>query len=96
MSIHIAFKNIKHSESVVAHVHEVMHELLKITERKFPFHMHLTKDNNAQHHVVINCHYIGKSLSTNSTHENLYKAIGQSVESMRTQVLRKSKSLRKK
>ncbi|MBF0276985.1 MAG: HPF/RaiA family ribosome-associated protein [SAR324 cluster bacterium] len=95
MSIHIAFKNIKHSDSVVDHVHEVMKELLNITESKFPFHMNLTKENNEQHHVVINCNYVGKPLSTNSTHENLYKAISKSVDSMKTQVLRKAKTGRR-
>lgn len=96
MNIHIAFNNLKHSDSVVEHVHEVMKELLKITESKFPFHMNLTKENDEQHHVVINCTYVGKSLSSNSTHENLYKAISKSVDAMKTQVLRKSKKTRHK
>jgi len=92
MSVHIAFKKLKYSESVVEHVHDVMKELLNITESKFPFHMNLIKEQD-HHHVVINCNYMGKSLSTNSAHENLYKAIGKSVASMKTQVLRKSKGL---
>ncbi len=92
MSVHIAFKHLKYSESVVEHVQEAMKELLSITESKFPFHMNLTKEHE-HHHVVINCNYLGKSLSTNAAHENLYKAIGKSIDSMKTQVLRKSKGL---
>ena len=36
--IHIAFNNIKQSESVADHIHSLMDELLKITDSKFPFH----------------------------------------------------------
>ena len=96
MSIHIAFNNMKHSESVIEHVHDVMRELLQITESKFPFHIRLTKEVDVHHHVLINCTYMGKPLSSSASHENLYKAIGKSVDSMKIQLLRKSQKLRHK
>ena len=96
MTIHIAFNNMKHSDSVIEHVHEVMKELLKITESKFPFHMSLTKQESDEHHVVLNCTYVGKALSSHSTHENLYKAISKSVDAMKIQILRKSEKMRHK
>ncbi|MBF0287296.1 MAG: HPF/RaiA family ribosome-associated protein [SAR324 cluster bacterium] len=96
MTIHITFNNMKHSESVTEHVHEIMKELIKITDNKFPFSMNLTKENDQQHHVVLNCSYMGKDLSSNASHENLYKAIGKTVDSMKTQVLRKSKKTYRK
>ena len=96
MSIHIAFNNMKHSESVIEHVHDVMQELLQITENKFTFHMHLTKESGEQHHVLINCTYKGKPLSSNASHENLYKAIAKSVDTMKIQILRKAQKLRHK
>lgn len=96
MQIHIAFNNMKYSNSVIEHVHEMMKDVLKITESKFPFHMSLTKEENEQHHVVINCTYVGKPLSSHSTHENLYKAIAKSVDAMKAQILRKSEKMRHK
>ncbi len=95
MSIHIAFKNMRHSESVIEHVNEEMRELLQITENKYTFHIRLIKESDEQHHhAVINCTYLGKSLSSNATHENLYKAIGKSVDSMKIQILRKAQKIR--
>ncbi len=96
MTIRIAFNNMKHSESVTEHVHEIMKELIKITDNKFPFNINLTKENDQQHHVVLNCTYSGKDLSSKSTHENLYKAIGKAVDAMKIQVLRKSKQSHRK
>ena len=94
MSIHIAFKNMKHSEPVIEHAHEEMRELLQITENKFTFHLRLIKDSDEWHHAVINCSYMGKSLSSNASHENLYKAIKKSVDSMKIQILRKAQKSR--
>ncbi len=43
MSIHVSFKNMKHSDAVKEHVHELFDDLLKITDNKYPFHVHLTR-----------------------------------------------------
>ena len=39
MSIHLEFKNVRNSEAVTAHVHELFRELVQITEDRFPFHL---------------------------------------------------------
>ena len=94
MSIHLTFNHVRQSDSVSDRVNEVMSELVKITDDKFPFHINLTRDNNEDHEVVINCHYHNKDLVSKATHENLYKAINKSAHSMKTQVLRKADKLR--
>ncbi len=94
MSIHIAFNNMKKSEAVTEHVQDLMKEMVKITDNKYPFHVNLTQMNDDKHHVVINCNYSGKALSSNATHVNLYKAIGKSVDAIKTQVIRKAQKLR--
>ena len=93
MSIHLEFKNVRNSEAVTAHVHELFRELVQITEDRFPFHVSMSKVNG-HHQVHINCTYNQKRLSSSAEHENLYKAISKSVDAMRTQVIRKSERVR--
>jgi len=54
MSIHVSFKNMKHSDAVKEHVHELFDDLLKITDNKYPFHVHLTRQKDESYHVGIN------------------------------------------
>ena len=94
MSIHLTFKNIRHSEAVSTHVHEAFEELIKITDNKFPFHVNLNKVAQESYHVGINCSYKNKSLFSKANHENLYKALSKGIDSMKTQVIRKAEKFR--
>ena len=94
MSIHVSFKNMKHSDAVKEHVHELFDGLLKITDNKYPFHVHLTRQKDESYHVGINCSYQQKMLASNSDDKNLYKALARGVDSMRTQIIRKSEKLK--
>ena len=94
MSIHLTFKNIRHSEAVSTHVHEAFEELIKITDNKFPFHVNLNKVAQESYHVGINCSYKNKSLFSKANHENLYKALSKGIDSMKTQVIRKAEKVR--
>ena len=58
MSIHVSFKNMKHSDAVKEHVHELFDDLLKITDNKYPFHVQLTRQKDESYHVGINCSYL--------------------------------------
>lgn len=93
MSIHITFNHMKNSEAVTSHIHDLMDELLKITDNKFPFHINMTK-NSEDYHVVINCNFRNKQLTAKIAHENLYKALAKGVDAMKVQVIRKSERLR--
>ena len=88
MSIHVNFKNMKHSDAVKEHVNELFDDLLKITDNKYSFHVHLTRQKDESYHVGINCSYQQKMLASNSDDKNLYKALGRGVDSMRSQMLR--------
>ena len=55
MSIHLEFKNVRNSEAVSSHIHELFRELVEITEDRFPFHVSMSKVNE-QYHVHINWH----------------------------------------
>ncbi|MBC8259043.1 MAG: HPF/RaiA family ribosome-associated protein [SAR324 cluster bacterium] len=94
MPIHLSFKNIRSSKAVTEHVHQAFEELIKITDDKFPFHVNLNKVAEESYHVGINCSYRNKPLSSKADHENLYKAISKSIESMKTQVIRKAEKVR--
>ncbi|MBF0237261.1 MAG: HPF/RaiA family ribosome-associated protein [SAR324 cluster bacterium] len=93
MSIHLTFTHIKQSEAVEEHITDIMAELLKITDNKFPFHINLTKENE-EHSVTINCNYKNKPLVSKANHENLYKAIAKSVDTMKIQVIKKTDKLK--
>ena len=90
MSVHVSFKNLKQSDMVVERVEELMVDLVKITDGRYPFHVNLNKKNDETHHVNILCHFKGKSLASEANHENLYKALSKGVQSMKTQVIRKN------
>ncbi len=90
MSIHVSFKNLKQSETVIEHVEDLMADLVKMTDGRCPFHVNLNKKNDETHHVNIICHFRGKSLASEADHENLYKALSKSVQSMKTQVIRRN------
>ena len=94
MSIHISFSGLKDSSAVKDHINELMQELLKITDNKYPFHLNLVRLEDELHQVVLNCTYHGKALSAKSTNSNLYKAISKAVASMKTQVIKKAQKLR--
>ncbi|MGK5092247.1 HPF/RaiA family ribosome-associated protein [Deltaproteobacteria bacterium TL4] len=96
MSIHVSFKQIKHSTAVTEHINELMKELVKVTDDRFPFHVNLIKDSEETHTVVINCNYKDKALVSKATHANLYRAISKSVDSMKTQVIKKVNKTRDK
>ena len=85
MPIHLSFKNIRNSKAVSEHVHQTFEELIKITDDKYPFHVY---------HVGINCSYRNKLLASKADHENLYKAISKGVDSIKSQVIRKSEKVR--
>ena len=93
MPIHITFNNLKQSDAVSEHVNELMKEIIKITDDRFAFHISLSRENN-DHTVVINCHYRNKPLISKATNENLYRAISKSVDSIKTQVIRKTQKVR--
>ena len=93
MPIHITFNNLKQSDAVSEHVNELMKEIIKITDDRFAFHISLSRENNA-HTVVINCHYRDKPLISKAKNANLYRAISKSVDSIRSQVIRKTQKLR--
>ncbi len=94
MSIHLTFNNIRKSDAVTDHVHEMFEELLKITENKHAFHVKLNKVNDNQYHVGINCSYRNKQMISRTEDKNLYKALNKGIDSIKTQVLRKSEKLR--
>lgn len=93
MSIHLEFKNVRNSEAVSSHIHELFRELVEITEDRFPFHVSMSKVNE-QYHVHINCTYNQKRLVSSAQHDNLYKALSKGVEALKTQVIRKSERMR--
>ena len=95
MSLHLTFNNMRQSEAVSAHIHDMFEELIKITDNKFPFHVRLNKEGEETYHVGINCNYHSKQLVSNVDDSNLYKALGKSIESIKHQVLKKSQKLRK-
>ena len=95
MSLHLTFNNMRQSEAVSAHIHDMFEELIKITDNKFPFHVRLNKEGDETYHVGINCNYHSKQLVSNVDDSNLYKALGKSIESIKHQVLKKSQKLRK-
>ncbi len=80
----------KHSDAVKEHVRELFDDLLKITDNKYPFMYDLTRQKDESYHVGINCSYQQKMLASNSDDKNLYKALARGVDSMRTQIIRKS------
>ena len=47
-------------------------------------------EKDESNHVCINCSYQQKMLASNSDDKNLYKALARGVDSMRTQIIRKS------
>lgn len=94
MSIHISFKNMKHSDAVKEHVHELFDDLLRITDNKFPFHVNLSRQKDDSYHVGINCSFHQKQLASNTDDPNLYKALARGVDSLRTQIIRKSDKLK--
>ncbi|MEC8980697.1 MAG: HPF/RaiA family ribosome-associated protein [SAR324 cluster bacterium] len=94
MSIHLTFNNIRNSDAVNDHVHQAFGELIKITDDKFPFHVTLNKVNHKSYRVGINCSYRNKPISSKAVHENLYKALSKSIDSMKTQVIRKAEKVR--
>ena len=94
MSIHLTFNNIRNSDAVNDHVHQAFGELIKITDDKFPFHVTLNKVNDKSYGVGINCSYRNKPISSKAVHENLYKALSKSIDSMKTQVIRKAEKVR--
>ena len=57
MSLHLTFNNMRQSEAVSAHIHDMFEELIKITDNKFPFHVRLNKEGDETYHVGINCNY---------------------------------------
>ena len=93
-SIHITFTHMNQSDSVTEHVNELMSDLIRITDNKYPFHVNLSKEDEV-HFVVINCNYNNKPLTSKASHINLYKALSKSVDSMKKQVQRKADRLRK-
>ena len=95
MPTQVQFTNMKNSDTVRDHIDELMKELVKITDNKFPFHIHLSKANDESYSTLINCSYMGKPLSSKAEHTNLYKAISKSVDSMKTQVMKKHEKVRK-
>ena len=94
MPIHLTFNNIRNSDAVSDHVHQAFEELIKITDDKFAFHVTLNKTNDESYHVGINCSYRNKPLSSKADHENLYKALSKSIDTMKTQVIRKAEKVR--
>ena len=94
MPIHLTFNNIRNSQAVSEHVHNVFQELLKITDDKFPFHVNLKKVSDESYHVGINCSYKSKPISTRADHQNLYKALSKGIDSMKIQVIRKAEKIR--
>ena len=46
MSLHLTFNNMRQSEAVSAHIHDMFEELIKITDNKFPFHVRLNKEGD--------------------------------------------------
>ena len=95
MSLHLTFNNMRQSEAVSVHIHDMFEELIKITDNKFPFHVRLNKEGDETYHVGINCNYHSKQLVSNVDDSNLYKALRKSIESIKHQVLKKSQKLRK-
>ena len=95
MSLHLTFNNMRQSEAVSAHIHDMFEELIKITDNKFRFHVRLNKEGDETYHVGINCNYHSKQLVSNVDDSNLYNALGKSIESIKHQVLKKSQKLRK-
>ena len=93
MPIHLTFKNIRNSRAVYERVYVAFEELIKITDDKFPFHVTLNKVRDF-YYVVINCSYFKKNLSSKAGNENLYKALSKGIESMKTQVIKKSQKIR--
>ena len=94
MPIHLTFNNIRNSKAVTKHVNHVFQELIKITDDKYPFHVNLNKVAEESYHVGINCSYKNKPLSSNSDHQNLYKALAKGIDSMKIQVIRKAEKIR--
>ena len=94
MPIHLTFNNIRNSDAVNKHVNQAFGELIKITDDKFPFHVTLNKVNDESYRVGINCSYRKKPLSSKADHENLYKALSKSIDSIKTQVIRKAEKVR--
>ena len=95
MSLHLTFNNIRQSEAVSDHVQQMFDDLIKITDNKHPFHVRLNKEGDEKYHVGINCNFQSKQLVSNVDDANLYKALGKSIESIKNQVLKKSKKLRR-
>ena len=71
MSLHLTFNNMRQSEAVSAHIHNMFEELIKITDNKFPFHVRLNKEGDETYHVGINCNYHSKQLVSNVDDSNL-------------------------
>ena len=94
MPIHLTFNNIRNSQAVSEHVHNVFQELLKITDDKFPFHVNLKKVSDESYHVGINCSYKSKPISSRADHQNLYKALSKGIDSIKIQVIKKAEKIR--
>lgn len=94
MPVHLTFKNIRNSGAVTDHVNEAFEELIKITDDKYPFHVNLNKESEESYHVSITCSYKNKPLSSKADHPNLYKAIAKGIDSMKTQVIKKTERVR--
>ena len=77
MSLHLIFNNMRQSEAVSAHIHDMFEELIKITDNKFPFHVRLNKEGDETYHVGINCNYHSKQLVSNVDDSNSLQSTGK-------------------
>ena len=94
MTIHLTFNNIRNSDAVTKHIHEMFEELLKIIDNKYRFHVRLNKEHDQHYHLGIICNFLSKDLVIASDGSNLSKAVGRAIEFIKTQVLRKTVKLR--
>ena len=95
MSLHLSFNNMRQSEVVSDYVQKMFDELIKITDNKYPFHVRLNKEGDEKYHVGINCNFQSKQLVSNVDDVNLFKVLEKNIESIKNQVLKKSKKLRR-
>lgn len=93
MTLRVSFQNMKNSSAVTDHVNELMHELLLITDNKVPINVQLMKSGE-NYESKISCTYLGKSLISKADHTNLYKALSKSVETIKSQMIKKVEKVR--
>ena len=67
MSLHLTFNNMRQSEAVSAHIHDMFEELIKITDNKYPFHVRLNKEGDETYHMGISLQSPGKKHRINKT-----------------------------